>query len=490
MNLLFTFAFKLMKVLVAKYSSMEISEIKSQLSIITVLETYKLSINKNKHCKCPFHNDKKPSLRIYPETNTYHCFGCDKTGDVIQFIQDIENCTKREAIHKAKELVGTAEIKPFKIKAEIQEKINYSELFPKFKQSLHRSKKAISYLEERGIYDVKLEQGYNNGTHFKQLKNCIIYPLKNCHGQTVSFYGRNIGKAGTHYYTANRKGLYPNYPPAETQILILTESIIDCATLQKYTDFKTLALYGINGLTSEHLKVITALVNLQEIILFLDGDIAGNEAIEKHSKTLNELLPNTTISKVNTPENEDINSLVQSHEPSILEYLINERETLFSTEQVAPASNRLNVENTETDKGGSRIPIKLNTKNEQYIIYENGVIQINVLGGINLFNLDKLKVTLRITRTDKQSPIYNIRQSNLDLYNDDATDKFIKKVAERLELGTREIQATMSQMTNELEEYRLEQVEAQKVVAPQARILTEKRKQQVIGLTTFVRTES
>jgi DNA primase len=148
----------------------------------------------------------------------------------------------------------------------IKEEINFEELFIKFKQSLHRSKKAIAYLEERGIYDVKLEQGYNNGVQFKQLKNCIIYPLKNCHGQTVSFYGRNIAKTGTHYYTANRKGLYPNYPNKETQVIILTESIIDSATLQKYTNFETLALYGTNGFTEEHTEAVDQLKNLKEVI--------------------------------------------------------------------------------------------------------------------------------------------------------------------------------------------------------------------------------
>ena len=65
---------------------MEIKQIKEQLSIETVLNEYGIAMNKNKHCLCPFHKDDKPSLRIYPETNTYHCFGCDKTGDVIQFI--------------------------------------------------------------------------------------------------------------------------------------------------------------------------------------------------------------------------------------------------------------------------------------------------------------------------------------------------------------------------------------------------------------------
>lgn len=466
---------------------MEIKQIKEQLNIETVLNEYGIAINKNKHCKCPFHKDDKPSLRIYSETNTYTCFGCDKTGDVIQFIQDFEKCTKHKALKKATALIGTEEIKPTKATTETQE-INYSELFPKFKQSLHRSKKAIAYLEERGIYDVKLEQGFNtstglstgNGTQFKQLKNCIIYPLKDQGNNIVSLYGRNIAKAGTHYYTANRKGLYPNYPTAETKTLILTESVIDSATLLKYTNYQTpalsqvevLALYGTNGLTEEHTKAVSHLNQLQEIILFFDGDKAGNEAIEKHSKTLNELLPNVIISKVNTPEDEDVNSLVQSHEPTILEHLINDREILFSSIEKKKESESLAVSEVE-----------LNTENPEYIIYENGSLQIAVLGGVNLFSLDKLKVTLRITKIVEGrsvSPIYNIRQSNLDLYNDDSVDKFIRKVAERLELGTREIQISIAELINGLEEYRLEQVELQKPNKVESRQLTEKRKQQVI----------
>jgi len=49
---------------------MEIKQIKAQLSIETVLNQYNISVNKNNHAKCPFHKDSKPSLRIYPTTNT------------------------------------------------------------------------------------------------------------------------------------------------------------------------------------------------------------------------------------------------------------------------------------------------------------------------------------------------------------------------------------------------------------------------------------
>ena len=84
---------------------MEIVEIKQQVSIVAVLQHYDIKINKNKQCLCPFHDDKTPSLKIYPETNTYNCFGCGKSGDTIQFIQEYENITKHASIIKVKGLI-------------------------------------------------------------------------------------------------------------------------------------------------------------------------------------------------------------------------------------------------------------------------------------------------------------------------------------------------------------------------------------------------
>lgn len=89
---------------------MEISDIKQRLSIVRVLAHYGIKIDKNNHIKCPFHQDDKPSCKIYIDTNTYNCFGCGKSGDQIQFIQDKENSNKHEALKKAAELAG-AEIK-------------------------------------------------------------------------------------------------------------------------------------------------------------------------------------------------------------------------------------------------------------------------------------------------------------------------------------------------------------------------------------------
>ena len=70
---------------------MEIKEIKQRLTIATVLNHYNHKPDRNNMLKCPFHNEDTASMRIYPDTNTFHCFGCGKNGDTIEF------CTLKES---------------------------------------------------------------------------------------------------------------------------------------------------------------------------------------------------------------------------------------------------------------------------------------------------------------------------------------------------------------------------------------------------------
>ncbi len=48
--------------------------------------------------KCPIHNDKTPSMVVYPDNQSWHCFGCNKGGDVIRFIQSVEGTDFKGAI--------------------------------------------------------------------------------------------------------------------------------------------------------------------------------------------------------------------------------------------------------------------------------------------------------------------------------------------------------------------------------------------------------
>jgi hypothetical protein len=179
---------------------------------------------------------------------------------------------------------------------------------------------------------------------------------------------------------------------------------------------------------------------------------------------LHTLKPEITISKVETPQGEDPNSLVQGHEPEILTHLIENRTFLFSSEK---SSN-------EIKRGTISSGYQLNTKNPEFITFEKDTLLISILGGIALHPLDKLKVTLKIQRNDSNSPLHSIRHS-LDLYYDDQTEKLIRKAAERLETGTKAMQLAISELTQALEDYRTELIEAQKPPKEEKRQLTETR---------------
>ena len=55
---------------------------------------------------CPFHNEKTPSFTVYPDTNSFYCFGCGAGGDVISFIRRIDNLDYVEAVKTVAQMAG------------------------------------------------------------------------------------------------------------------------------------------------------------------------------------------------------------------------------------------------------------------------------------------------------------------------------------------------------------------------------------------------
>ena len=104
---------------------MEINEIKARLSIQTVLSHYGLKPNKNNMLNCPFHDDGTASLKIYPRTNTFNCFGCGKNGDHIQFIELYEDYARYKAILKVQGLKPQKKIRILTIQSDIRYNPNY-----------------------------------------------------------------------------------------------------------------------------------------------------------------------------------------------------------------------------------------------------------------------------------------------------------------------------------------------------------------------------
>jgi hypothetical protein len=96
------------------------------------------------------------------------------------------------------------------------------------------------------------------------------------------------------------------------------------------------------------------------------------------------------------------------------------------------------------------MPKTLNATNPESLIYEHELLKLTVLGGIKLEGLDRMRATLKIEL--KNSSVPPVRH-NLDLYNDNQTEKLIRRTAEKLEIGTSVIAASLAELTGQLEEY-------------------------------------
>lgn len=481
---------------------MEIAEIKSRLSITDVLAHYGMRADKNARLCCPFHDDKTPSMQVYEKTNTVYCFSghCKTHGhslDVIDFIMHQENISKHEALKKATELCPlTATVAAPKgglTKAELLLKLyNY------FRNGLRLSPVAKDYCQSRGLDWELVEIGFNGGQyhhgsrkdekliksclqygllseHKNQSrtgeiqynvfgKNCIVFALRNAQNQVVSLYFRSIyeyknKEQAKHFYTRDRNGLYPNYPPHYAEKLILTESIIDAASLlqnpQIAQNYSVLALYGTNGLTEEHQKAIKAIKNLSEIILFFDGDQAGREAVKKYAPMLKELVQQASITVANCPENEDINSLLQSHEKGVLEHLLETRQPfIFSNEEkkaVQPIQE-IRVENIVQAVETAHRPNSLDTSNPFNLIYRTEQITYCIKGGIK-GNLDSLKISVQIINNSQKSDY----RAKLDLYENKQVVATAQATGEKLTLNHNQIETDLGVLTSLLEDYREQQ---------------------------------
>jgi hypothetical protein len=115
----------------------------------------------------------------------------------------------------------------------------------------------------------------------------------------------------------------------------------------------------------------------------------------------------------------------------------------------------------------------LDITNAEHISYKQGGIEITILGGVRLDGLDRMRATLKI-----QVEHLSIRH-NLDLYNDTQVEKLVRKVAEKLEVGTSVVTAALTDLTDLLEQYRLDEIERQGASQNDKRkILTEEEQQQ------------
>ncbi len=317
----------------------EIDAIKQGVELVPFMQACGIELKQvgsNYRGHCPFHKDTTPSLTVNPKENLWNCFGCDKGGDNIRFVQLFDRISFTEAVerlrtyfpggdlpqNKKKNNAIKKKITPVPVCSEkgvtVQAKKLLARVVTHYQHCFSENPKGLHYLQQRGITDIKAIRDFGTGFVDGSLKNilpqdektiselrtlgvlnkkgnevfynCVVFPLYDQKGAVINLYGRNILRdhGTTHLYLAgSNNGLANRQAVRRAKTIILTESIIDGLTLYAQGFRNVVPVYGVNGLSKDHLFLFNG--NIEEIFLAFDNDQAGIDGMARVEKQLEEL---------------------------------------------------------------------------------------------------------------------------------------------------------------------------------------------------------
>jgi len=122
--------------------------------------------------RCPFHDDEHPSFVVYPETASFHCFGCRVSGDVIDFVRRADGLSFRDALDRLSD--GAVPARPNRVPEErlsLDDRMILTAACAVYHETLLQTPKALGYVEERGIGLALVRRcrlGYSDGRSLRQ----------------------------------------------------------------------------------------------------------------------------------------------------------------------------------------------------------------------------------------------------------------------------------------------------------------------------------
>ena len=276
---------------------------------------------------CPFHSEKTPSMVVYPDTQSFFCFGCGAGGDVISFIMRIENLDYVEAVKFLAQRVGmtvpegetedrASRMKPIileinRLTARFYHDILKSpdgepgrayfagrQLTPKtmVKYGLGYAPNTWdalrNYLKEKGFsYEQMAEAGVVNkgrsGSYYDAFRNRVMFPIIDLRKNVIGFGGRVLDDSKPKYLNTNdtlvfkkSRNLFSlNFAKNHTDgRLILAEGYMDVIAVNQAGFENVVATLG-TALTPEQARLIAGYA--KEVIIAYDSDGAGRKATDR-----------------------------------------------------------------------------------------------------------------------------------------------------------------------------------------------------------------
>jgi len=272
---------------------------------------------------CPFHKETKPSFTVDPGKSLWHCFGCDRGGDAFTFLQELEGLTFAQALGAlgGGSQGGNGKKSPSVPQSSPARTAGTHELFDRVIDFYHKTffedTRGLEYLRDRrSLQDKEIYEtfrvGFANGSLLHTLPKSgeiidtlkelgiltsggkeflyhrVTVPIFNEDGQAVGIYGRSIDESSSvpHLYLPGpHQGVFNWQAAKRSRDLLLTEGIIDALSLYQAGFKDVISLYGVKGLTPDHLALFKK-YRTKKIFLTFDNDAAGEEACRPLAEAL------------------------------------------------------------------------------------------------------------------------------------------------------------------------------------------------------------
>jgi len=328
----------------ARIPEQEVERLKKEISVQRLAEARGVKLTRQGADligKCPFHDDRTPSLVITPGKNLWHCLGaCNVGGDVIEWVMRAEGVSFRHAVEllRADHLPSAAEpIQPVKqctvrklpapVKAEADDQALLKTIVGFYEDALRESPEAMRYLESRGLKSAEMAERFRLGfanrtlgyrleaknraggaairgrlqelgilreTGHEHFNGSLVIPVIDPAGDVMGMYGRKItpnlreGTALHLYLKGEHRGVWNEEALIASKEIILCEALIDALTFWAAGFRNVTASYGVNGFTADH-RAAFERHGTERVYIAYDRDEAGDKAAAKLAEELMEM---------------------------------------------------------------------------------------------------------------------------------------------------------------------------------------------------------
>ncbi len=322
-----------------------IDDVKQRLDIVQLVSEYtKLQKSgRNYKASCPFHSEKTPSFFVFPERQSWHCFGaCGTGGDIFSFVMKKEGIDFGQALQLLANKAGVPLVASTTPERQTQNKererlfeINEAAAEYYHHVLLNTSKGEIArdyvakrelsaetikkfqlgfapegwdtlkqYLKGKGYGEIELlttgllveREDRNN---YDRFRNRLVFPIRNIQGKVIGFGGRALDDSLPKYLNSPQTPVFDKSSSlygidhAKTAIrqkdqAVIVEGYMDALAAHQHGYDNVVASMG-TAMTDRQLAILKNLT--RNLILALDADTAGEEAISRSGEMVDKMLP-------------------------------------------------------------------------------------------------------------------------------------------------------------------------------------------------------